>query len=957
MHIRPIFILALLWSLPFCESDDSQRQKLPDQNSESNVDTLLSLYNKANDIRQQAVTLETKVKDREAAIEKYNEALVIFRQIASKMNQAPDSIKDFTLLGIFKATQNKGNCYYDTGDYEKAYKLQQQCLAFLDSLNQYKQVFNWKLERSITAYHYMGRVQYKRDNLDEAIRNYRTAITLIDQMKDQANWHCRDTYLDYSGLHLDWLEADSTIRYAELAIATGLRDGESYIPFINSGAGYGLKKDFRKALIQYDSVLANNPGEDIAKDHHNRALIYLESGDLSKAMKMVKQAITLNSKHNEASPLTKGKLAGNYSLNGDILREEKNYTDAIREYDRALSIFTNIPVSTLTTERILELEPDAVLGNYRINILEALWGKATTLLRQKNTKLALAWYDAAIHLTNRFRQSMPNQSSKIKLAALTKKIFEGAIKASLALSQKEKAFAYAEQSKAYVLMETILQMKARGQLPDVDQKTQEAWRLGQQQLKFLNNEFEKSGTSEEQIAVQKKITRLQKELDRIDSVFQTNEQYRKLTTINSPDFTSVQKLLYSNQALVEYFIGDQESYVFYLPQQGNLEIFPVGIGREALNRKVDSLVQIGIRLPYTLESEIKDSTLLKLKTSLGFNRIKSFCDSIYAKYAYELYQHLLAPIEASPQAKPTRLVVIPDDVLGYMPFDALLMKQPEKIGAYKSYAYAGMGPKGYQMAYNYSAALLKEMQTHQKGKGANKLLAFCLTKELTFRSQIAALQSLFAAPWALFYQKFKNVDTKAALKKSLSGARFLHFATHGKMDDRNSNNSWLLMNGGTEEIPDSIRYLYLYEIYDLPLNAEMVVTSACETGIGRLYQGEGIISLARGFSAAGASSIVTTLWAVNSDTSGVLLKEFYQQLQNDRPKDEALSKAKYQWIQNQEDDKDAEPFFWAGIVPVGDMAAIHLPEKSQPFVTIAFYSTLVLMLFGTGFFFRRRRRT
>ena len=122
--------------------------------------------------------------------------------------------------------------------------------------------------------------------------------------------------------------------------------------------------------------------------------------------------------------------------------------------------------------------------------------------------------------------------------------------------------------------------------------------------------------------------------------------------------------------------------------------------------------------------------------------------------------------------------------------------------------------------------------------------------------------------------------------------------------------------------------LYLFDIYNLKAqNTAMVVTSACETGFGRLNRGEGIISLARGFSSAGASSIITTLWSVYQTQSGELFNIFYQNLQNGKTtKDEALSNAKASFVEKNK--QFAAPYYWASIVPVGEMEPVSLPQKS-----------------------------
>ena len=117
---------------------------------------------------------------------------------------------------------------------------------------------------------------------------------------------------------------------------------------------------------------------------------------------------------------------------------------------------------------------------------------------------------------------------------------------------------------------------------------------------------------------------------------------------------------------------------------------------------------------------------------------------------------------------------------------------------------------------------------------------------------------------------------------------------------------------------DGEQFLYNRDLYNLTLNAEMVVLSACETGIGELQKGEGIISLARGFSYAGAKSIITTLWSINDEKSKELMLSFYSNLKEGQTKDAALRQAKLDFIHKYS--HRAHPFFWAAFIPIGDMS-------------------------------------
>ena len=109
----------------------------------------------------------------------------------------------------------------------------------------------------------------------------------------------------------------------------------------------------------------------------------------------------------------------------------------------------------------------------------------------------------------------------------------------------------------------------------------------------------------------------------------------------------------------------------------------------------------------------------------------------------------------------------------------------------------------------------------------------------------------------------------------------------------------------------------------------MVVLSACETGIGKLQRGEGIISLARAFAYAGAKSIVTSLWSVNDQKTKDLMLLFYKNLRKGKSKSEALREAKLSFIAKN-DNPNAHPFFWAGFnAPTPCSRDCFVPNKSE----------------------------
>jgi CHAT domain-containing protein len=169
-------------------------------------------------------------------------------------------------------------------------------------------------------------------------------------------------------------------------------------------------------------------------------------------------------------------------------------------------------------------------------------------------------------------------------------------------------------------------------------------------------------------------------------------------------------------------------------------------------------------------------------------------------------------------------------------------------------------------------------------------------------------------------QSMEALDFKAsretAVGSELSKYRIVHFATHGVLDMEHPELSGvaLSMIGADGKPQDG--HLRLYDIYNLNLSADLVVLSACQTGIGKQIKGEGLIALTRGFMYAGAKSIVATLWKVDDAATSALMAEFYRQMFINKLKPSAALRAAQLKLAQQS--RWQSPYYWAGFFIQGD---------------------------------------
>jgi CHAT domain-containing protein len=166
--------------------------------------------------------------------------------------------------------------------------------------------------------------------------------------------------------------------------------------------------------------------------------------------------------------------------------------------------------------------------------------------------------------------------------------------------------------------------------------------------------------------------------------------------------------------------------------------------------------------------------------------------------------------------------------------------------------------------------------------------------------------------------------TKSYFIREAPKYKVLHLATHAQANDRAGDFSFLVF--APQQDQSSGERMYVSEIYGLQLNAELITLSACETGLGQLYRGEGIVSIARAFASAGAHSIVQSQWVVSDAHTKDLMEMFYQNLKAGQPKDVALRKAKQEYLLKFPGES-AHPYFWAGFILMGDNKPLSFFQK------------------------------
>lgn len=295
--------------------------------------------------------------------------------------------------------------------------------------------------------------------------------------------------------------------------------------------------------------------------------------------------------------------------------------------------------------------------------------------------------------------------------------------------------------------------------------------------------------------------------------------------------------------------------------------------------------------------------------------------------------------------KSDNLTIIPDGVLHYLPFD-MLVNNSELLLQSKVIGYAN------------SINSYLELKDKEKGK-FEKLLAFApsfddeiIESEIRFEFGKLLHNDDEVEKIGSFFDTEIYTEGQATLEsfKSLAPEfNVIHLATHASANDEYPDYSYLAFSKTKDSAAGNI--LYIKDLYNTNLNADMVTLSACQTGIGKLQKGQGMMSLSKGFFYAGVKSLVNTLWKINDKSSVKLMEFFYEGLSKGLNKKEALREAKLKYLSTADDSLLKHPYYWSAFVVSGDPAPI-----AETYFLWYFGVGITFIVFFLTFFYHNRKR-
>ena len=879
----------------------------------------------------------------QAAIQSWKNSLAIRKTILPKSD-----------IDILKNYRNLGNAYVNIHQLDFAKKQFEIALQLNEKDNQVDSILLCE------TYRELGYILSQQNDLINAVSYLKVAVDLGQKIYKDEPWRIADIYNLLVLVYLEYKQPQEMILYAEkgVAIYENLNDKyeEDYISlshfYNNLGIANDYIGDFKKSIQFYKKALIINQQFPetrkiyVAKNFNNLAALELKIRQVENALQNNEKAIALNLEQNNS-----GELAINYNTKGNIYLFKKEYEESLANYQKGITYL----IADFKPKNIHELPPiqNSVIVNKPF-LIQDLFDKAKAyqaIAKEtnpiQNLKYSLQTIDSISVLINLVRNSFESDASKQFLTTQAKSIFEKAITICYELAQLTeekdlyftKALDYAERSKSIILLEAVKQSGAKT-MAGIPSNLLKREQVLKKEIANIESEIFAAEEVNSLATLRINLSQQQQQLAALVDTFETqNPTYFQLKyDFQTFDLKAVRQKLEATEGIIEYFIGKEKAYWFYL---------------DKAQIKMGAIANVA-----TIANQIKDFRNSIIQPFLAQTIAKDSFDVAYTNSGKALYQQLLAPSLQNSAIQQIR--IIPDGVLGYLPFDALLTAAVSKqqMGNYKSYPFL---QKTHRLCYSYSLTLLEERQQQNNQVAKKEILAFApifqakhpiqlgkTTIQLSpLLANVGTTEQLLQAYQGKAY--LKVLAKKESFIAESSKYAYLHLASHAQMNDENADYSFISF-AQTDDTVRQDNLLFVRELYNVPLKAEMVVLSACETALGEIQEGEGIISLARAFAYAGAKSIITTLWQVSDQKSAELVTAFYQFLAEGNTKDRALWKAKNTLI---EQGFNAHPYHWAGFIPIGDMRAIELKKRSDWMVWGLGGIGLLVLLMGSHFLTRK----
>jgi CHAT domain-containing protein/tetratricopeptide (TPR) repeat protein len=808
------------------------------------------------------------------------------------------------------------------------------------------------------SYHNLGAFYAKLGKNKIAQKHLENAIHVYKNLNES---RLLRSYLELANVHRAMGEYELAEDYFNLIIPLAKKLEDDY-RLASALSDYGwllnVKKEYLKASQYLEQSRAIFEEEEsppnLAACYSNLSISYFNLGQISKSISSLKEAIKINEEYEDCAEIAKlnNNLGDRYQKNnqnqlafltlkkglkiaqscnskeiiaqshdhlGEYFLAEKSNKIALSHFQKAIQ--TLIPRFERKEDWHNPTKMDVELAYNKIDLLIYLGDKAKTLRLLASTENDSKYLSSALQLfelgdviIDQLRKEHQDQDTKLFWRKEAIPFYENAIEVCYGMQDVEKAFFFFEKSKAILLLEALQTSDALELIPD--SLKNHILSLQQDLLKIKEDLENTNSAGAERESIIRELVGMQKEFE--FEVKQLAVDYPKFYDVK---FGTKVLSLDEVQNVDSELLGKNTIHYFY--GEKNIYAITIHLQKSELNK---------IGNTSSIEKEIRSLLSFFEKSS----NIENAPDN-FLQQSKKVYEILIAPLSIAAEEE---MVIFPDGALAYLPFEALVTSASEDI------ASADYLIKEYKIYYGYSATIFSKQNKKINHSTENSIAAFAPFADGSVQSKYATLafsqDELGVISQRVAGSFLKNQEaSKINFLKNRDQFSVLHLSTHA-------------FSSATESKPQIVfadTSLFLSELYGLDIPADLVVLSACQSNIGKLSPGEGVMSLGRGFTFAGSKSLVSSLWNVNAVSTSTILSDFYKNLQNQKSKYESLHAAKLAYLENENiPSYERSPYYWAGLIYYGDDGGVILQEKNDHWFFAKILLFIVILLVGFIFF-------
>lgn len=842
-------------------------------------------------------TIRGNIQDREKAVLLYKQAFDLYKEIGDERGEGE-------ILG------GLGLIYFNSEDFEKSLSYYRDALKVRvkiddkqltgNSLNSIGGIYLNYLPDYVQALHFLDSAEIVRVETGDFVNLGRT-IHAKASAYDKLNMSDHALQCFKESIEINQKAGDRQ-RVAEAFL---------HIGDILTGTGNysDALEDLEKALSIYSDLKEESK---ICEVLTHTGFIYSNMGDYNSALGKLSEALQISK---EAAD--KNGVAGAYNNLGIVFKSAGRLDKAIEYFNNSLKIYEesgdqlNV-ISSLSNLGTVyfALNDFSKAADYHIRGLE-LSRKIRDKDNEAHCQLNLA---NDLLRMGKLEESMSNYEEGLKIArSLDSPELTWKINAGMAEINKLRG----EYEKAVELNDTALKFLSNIRSTLKDDKLKTSFMAAERyafediinmltdlHLKYPGKGYDlRSFRYAEESKARAFLDLLTDSEANINPESNSGLKYPKLVTLEEAHALCPDK----NSVILEYSVGDSSSCLWVITRSAH---------------KLFKLPDIKV-----LQEQIEPFRFALLNPDKSNNEFLT-------KGGYSLYRLLLEPAEPF-LSKKSKLVIIPDGILNYLPFEILLTDN-KGTSTGNSYLNLPFLIKKYPVSYAQSASVLNNLLAKRNGTGKSdpvlkKLIAFgdpvyenptdtSNSSGNRFRRlessgmEVENIASFFKKGNAEVYLRNEATEENVKREGALKNFNYVHFATHGFIDETKPDLSSLVLTKDNNSKEDGM--LQATEIYHLKLNADLVVLSACQSGLGKLVRGEGMVGLTRAFMYAGTPAVLVSLWSVSDVSTSILMGDFYRNLVQEKlSKTDALRKAQLTMLGNE---KFAHPFYWAPFVIIGD---------------------------------------